>query len=83
MKIARMDFAFVLVFFVFGLVGKGLAFVIGVAGASFISSERAYDNLDAAANILGLLGGLYVASRCYPWITREWHSEVESTVVSQ
>jgi hypothetical protein len=74
MKIARMLFAIVLAFFVFGLLGKGFAFLIGVAGSFFISSERGHDNLDGAANILGLLGGLYV------WITRE---EVEPAVVSQ
>jgi hypothetical protein len=34
----------------------------------FADSDLAYRNLDATANILGLLGGLYVASRCYHWI---------------
>jgi membrane associated rhomboid family serine protease len=87
MKIVRMVFAFVLAFFTFGLVGKGLAMALQIGGvlavSNFTDSQEIFDDVGAAANILGLVGGLYVASRCYRWITRERHSDVAPTAVSQ
>jgi hypothetical protein len=69
MKAARIALGLVIAFFVFGILGKAFAFVISAVGAAvLVGSDRAQNNLDAAANIVGFLGGLYVASRCYRWI---------------
>ena len=75
MTIVRKVLAVVLAFFTFGLIGKGLAMALQIGGvlalSSFTDSREVFDDVEAAANILGLIGGLYIASRVYRWIARD------------
>lgn len=72
MNIARKLCGFVVAFFVFGLAGKAFAFVVHALGSlmlyGFTESDTAFSDLEAAANIIGFLGAVYVAYRCYRWI---------------
>ena len=73
MKIARMLLGVVVGFLILGISMKAFAFVVNALGSlmlyGFTESDRAFADLEAAANILGFLGGLYVAYRCYRWIS--------------
>jgi hypothetical protein len=64
--------ALVVAFIVCGLCAKTFAFVINAVGSlmlyGFTDSAEVFADLDATANILGFVGGLCVASRCYRWI---------------
>lgn len=75
MKPGRTAPALLVGLFIVGLGTKALAFVINEVGSltlyGFTDSEVGFRNLDATANIVGLLGALYLAVRCYRWITRQ------------
>ena len=72
MKVARTSVAAVIAFFVFAIGAVAFRYVINALGSlmlfGFANTERAFYNLDSAANILGLIGAVYVAFRVFDWI---------------
>jgi uncharacterized membrane protein required for colicin V production len=68
MKIARTIVAAVIAFFVLAIGAVAFRYVINALGSlmlfGFADSERAFYDLDSAANILGFIGAVYVASAC-------------------
>jgi len=77
MKIARLVLGLFVGFVVLAVTVKVTVFLVGVLGALALGaigihvseSERALYNLESAASILGFLAAVYVAYRCYRWIS--------------
>ncbi len=52
---------------------------LGAFGSNVSESERALRSLEAAANILGLIGALYVANKVYRRLTKEHQKHPKPT----